>query len=211
MGPGPLRESLAWGTILLAAGASSRMGQPKLLLRWGSTSVLGHHLEVWRQLGADQVAVVCAPGHHPVHDELDRLGFPTEDRIVNPLPDRGMFTSIQCAARWPGWKKRMTHWALVLGDQPHVRMEALRTLLEFSAGQPQRVVQPSHRGRPRHPVILPKSAFQRLALSRAENLRHFLETLEGGVSLCEIEEPALDLDLDTPADYERALREFGKL
>jgi molybdenum cofactor cytidylyltransferase len=186
------------------------MGQPKLLLPWGSTSVLGHHLEVWRQLGAEQVAVVCAPGHHPVHDELDRLGFPTEDRIVNPLPERGMFSSIQCAARWPGWKTRLTHWALVLGDQPHVPIEALRTLLAFSASQPQRVVQPGHRSRPRHPVILPKNTFQRMALSPAENLRQFLETLPDGVSLCEIEDPALDLDLDIPADYERALREFGK-
>jgi molybdenum cofactor cytidylyltransferase len=204
-GPGTLRL----GTILLGAGASSRMGRPKLLLPWGSNSVLGHHLAIWRRLGAEQIAVVCAPDPHPGHDELDRLSVPLKDRILNPNPDRGMFSSIQCAARWQGWKPNLARWALVLGDQPHVSIEALGCLLAFSAGHPTRVVQPSRHGRPRHPVIFPRDAFQGLAVSEAANLKQFLQALSEPAVVCEIDDPALDLDLDTPSDYQRALREFG--
>ena len=38
--------------MILGAGASSRMGQPKLLLPWGATSVLGHQISTWQVLGA---------------------------------------------------------------------------------------------------------------------------------------------------------------
>jgi molybdenum cofactor cytidylyltransferase len=91
-----------FGVILLGAGASTRMGRPKLLLPWGGTTVLGHLIAQWRALQAGQITVVCA-ADGPVPAELDRLAFAAENRIVNPHPEQGMFSSIQCAARWPGW------------------------------------------------------------------------------------------------------------
>ena len=63
--------------------------------------------------------------------ELDRLNFPVRDRIENPQPERGMFSSILCAAHWHGWRREIASWAIVLGDQPHLRTETLRVLLEF--------------------------------------------------------------------------------
>ncbi len=205
----PAQEELIFGVIVLGAGASSRMGRPKLLLPWRLTSVLGHQLATWQRLGARQVAVVCPPPPHPVHEELDRLDFPAANRILNPHPEEGMFSSIQSAARWPDWDGRLTCWVIVLGDQPHVPAAVLERLLAFATRHPHRVVQPSYRGRARHPVILPAPAFRALSDSTAEHLREFLATLPAGTALCEIDHSALDLDLDTPADYERALREFG--
>ena len=93
-------DSLA--VVILAAGRSVRMGRPKLLLPWGQTSVLGHLLGQWQALRVGQTAVVCAAGDDGIHAELDRLGFPAADRICNPAPDRGMFSSIQCAANQSG-------------------------------------------------------------------------------------------------------------
>ena len=43
--------------------------------------------------------------------ELDRLGFPPGNRIPNPDPQRGMFSSIQCAAAWGGWDPALNCWA----------------------------------------------------------------------------------------------------
>ena len=143
--------TFAPGVVLLAAGASRRMGQPKLLLPWGATSVLGHLVQLWRALGAAQIAVVRPPRTGALELELDRLGFPAANRISNPAPDRGMFSSIQCAAGWPGWQARLTHWAIVLGDQPHVRQETLQQLLDFSAAHPAQVCQPARLGHGRHP------------------------------------------------------------
>ena len=95
----------ALGVVILGAGASSRMGRPKLLLPWRGTTVIGAILRQWRELGAAQIAVVLRPGDAPLAAELDRLDFPRADRIENPQPERGMFSSIVCAANWPGWQK----------------------------------------------------------------------------------------------------------
>ena len=198
--------SLPFGVVILAAGASSRMGQPKLLLPWHGTTVLGHLIDQWKALHARQIAVVCATGDEAVSGELDRLDFPAVNRVVNPTPERGMFTSIQRAACWKGWDAELTHWSIVLGDQPHLRRETLRALLDFTRAQSNQVCQPSCRGRPRHPVIVPKTVFVALKDSRAETLKAFLQTLPAGAALCELADPGLDFDMDTPEDYEQALR-----
>jgi molybdenum cofactor cytidylyltransferase len=197
------------GVIILAAGRSARMGKPKLLLPWGKTSVLGHLIEVWRGLHAKQIAVVCATGDLAIQAEMDRLGFPAQDRIINLNPQRGMFSSVQCAAQWPGWQAGLTHWAIVLGDQPHLRPQTLRQVLDFSAAQPTRVCQPARRGHGRHPVLMPKTLFQQLAVSKAATLKDFLAGPGRRVALCELDDPGLDLDIDRPEDYEAARELIG--
>src|SRR2546425_4724028 len=155
-------RSFSVAVVLLAAGASSRMGKPKMLLPWGKTSVLGHLIDVWKQLGTEQIAVVCAAGDAATDVELDRLRFPQENRIANPNPSLGMFSSIQCAAQWRGWDAKITHWAIVLGDQPHLPASVLRSLLDFARHRPEKICQPSRNARPRHPVLLPTAAFRKL-------------------------------------------------
>ena len=197
---------LSVGVIILAAGASSRMGRPKLLLPWGATSVLGHLIEQWQKLPIEQIAVVCATIDLAMQRELNRLKFPVENRILNPTPEQGMFSSIQCAARWPGWNFDLSHWIIVLGDQPHLQPETLRALIEFGATHAQKICQPSRNERPRHPVLLPKAAFHRLKNSPTENLKQFLQTLAQDTMLCTMDDPALDFDMDLPADYEKAVQ-----
>jgi molybdenum cofactor cytidylyltransferase len=181
------------------------MGQPKLLLPWGGTTVLGHLIEQWQALGANQITVVCAPGDLAVRAELDRLSLPEENRICNPAPERGMFSSIQCAAQWPGWQAALTHWAIVLGDQPHLQPQTLRQVLDFSAAQPAKLCQPAHHGHGRHPVLLPKPLFRQLAASTAATLKEFLAAQDQQVALCELDDPGLELDIDRPEDYARAV------
>jgi molybdenum cofactor cytidylyltransferase len=193
------------GVVILAAGASSRMGRPKLLLPWEGTTVIGHLLRQWIEAGAAQVAMACAATNTALAAELDRLGFPVASRIFNPQPERGMFSSIQCAASWNGWQPNVTHWAITLGDQPQVRLETLGRLIDFAAANPSSICQPSRNGRGRHPVVLPSDAFLRLKDSRAANLKEFLEADDLSVARWEMDDPGLDLDLDEPSDYERAL------
>jgi molybdenum cofactor cytidylyltransferase len=195
------------GVIILGAGRSVRMGRPKLLLPWGETSVLGHLINQWCSLGARQISVVHAADDTAIPAELDRVAFAPKDRIANPNADRGMFSSILCAAQWTGWKPALTHWAIVLGDQPHVRVGTLRQLIDFSAQQPERICQPMQNAKPRHPVVLPKSAFLELADSQSANLKEFL--LGRDIAGCECDDPGLDLDIDQPEDYQRALTLAG--
>ena len=194
--------------ILLAAGASSRMGAPKLLLAWQGTSILGHLLDQWRQLGAAHLGIVHAasPADAQVSAELDRLLFPAGDRILNPHPQQGMFSSIQCAANWPGWQPGLTHWIITLGDQPHLCPETLQALLDFGAAHAGKICQPLRQGRRRHPVLLPQNIFLALKNSTARDLKDFLQSMSGDFAGWESDDAGLDFDLDTPADYERALR-----
>src|SRR5205809_3181483 len=199
---------LSLGVVLLAAGRSTRMGRPKPLLPWAKTSVIGHLITQWQALGAIQTAVVCAAADASLQAELDRLGFDAGHRIVNAAPERGMFSSIQCAARWTGWQEGLTHWAIVLGDQPHLAEETLRMALRFCAAHPEEICVPKQGGHRRHPVLLPKSVFMELAESAAADLREFLDHARVQVAFCEINDPALELDIDLPEDYEKAKRMF---
>ncbi len=150
------------------------MGQPKLLLPWGETSILGHLIKQWQQLHCKQIAVVCSQGDAGINLELDRLKFPKSARVINPHLERGMFSSIQCAAEWEGWQRVLTHWAIVLGDQPHLRFETLQAVVDFSAANPGKVCQPRKDGHRYHPVVLPKNAFERLARYTGIDLKEFL-------------------------------------
>jgi molybdenum cofactor cytidylyltransferase len=192
--------------IILGAGDSVRMGRPKLLLPWGETTIIGHLISQWQALGAEQIAVVQRPGDEMLNAELDRLNFPTEDRIENPDSKRGMFSSIQCAANWPGWKKDLNVWAIILGDQPHLKTETLRALLAFHREHSDTICQPSHAGHARHPVLLPRAAFSELRCSRAETLKDFLQQTFSQRIEHPLADPGLELDLDHPEDYERAIK-----
>lgn len=202
----PASRSFSLGAIILAAGRSSRMGRSKLLLPWGETTVLGHSLNLSARLPAAQVAVVHAPADAAIEAELNRLRFPGENRIVNPEPNRGMFSSVQCAARWPGWHATLTHWAIMLGDQPHLQPATLSALAEFSCRHHGTICQPSRRGHPRHPVLLPRDVFVELEGSAAVTLKEFLQSRSANVKCIEFDDPGLDLDLDTMADYQTALQ-----
>ena len=205
----PLKQpvSFALGAVILAAGRSARMGRPKLLLPWGNTSILGHLLEQWKNLGAQQITIVCAANDQAMQTELRRLGFPARDCIYNAAPERGMFSSIQCAAAWTEWKTELTHWALILGDQPHLRNETLHQLVELCAAQQIKVCQPTHQGNRRHPVVLPRNVFTRLISTHAMDLKQFLAGCE--IAECPSGDPGLDLDIDRPEDYAKAQAAAG--
>jgi molybdenum cofactor cytidylyltransferase len=201
--------TLSFGTIILAAGRSRRMGRPKLLLPWGKTSVLGHLLSQWRTLGAKQIAVVRGQDDQALTSELNRFAQPVFEYIVNPAPEHGMFSSLQCAARWTGWKPDLTHFAVTLGDQPHLSRETLEAILDFSASHADKICQPRQDGHRRHPVFLPRWALERLAASTAQDFRQFLDQWKEVSAYCELADPALMLDLDSPNDYEKALALYG--
>ena len=196
-------DQLSLGALIFGAGSSRRMGSPKLLLPWGHTSILGHLILQCQALGAAQVAIVIANEAVELRRELDRLGFSPENRIVNGAPERGMFSSIQCAARWCGWSESLTHWVTLLGDQPHLQLATLRQLSDFAAQNWQKVCQPLRGSRWGHPVVLPKAIFCQLPSSKANTLREFLVGCDRAGFECR--DPGFEKDIDTPEDYQKAV------
>jgi molybdenum cofactor cytidylyltransferase len=87
-----------------------------------------------------------------------------------------------------------------------LRVETLQSLLAFASTHEDRVCQPSYRGRRRHPVLIPKSIFTSLADCQSTNLKDFLQERDHLRALCELDDSGLDIDIDRPDDYERAVR-----
>jgi molybdenum cofactor cytidylyltransferase len=191
------------GAVVLGAGASSRMGRPKLLLPWQGTTVIGHIISQWRELGVGQIAIVHRPDDAALFTELDRLDFPKADRIENPHPGNGMFSSIVCAANWDGWKPGIMQRAIALGDQPHLPTQMLSGLLDFATQNPSKICQPAHSGRAGHPVVLPDDVFGGLRCTDEVTLKDFLKPFSGCTVQFPVTDIGLSLDLDTPEDYKR--------
>ncbi len=200
---------MKFAVVILAAGASQRMGRCKLRLRWRDTTVLGHIRKTWEELGAIQIAVVHAASDATLPAELDRLEHPRGDRIPNPQPEDGMFESIRCASRWRGWNPDATHWLVTLGDQPQIRWDTLKALLEHAFVHGNQICQPAYEGRPKHPIFFPRGIFRALADAPEDTLKEFLGIRADQIALRDCVDPGLDFDLDTPADYQEALRRFG--
>jgi molybdenum cofactor cytidylyltransferase len=205
-----LKSKSAVGVVILGAGASARMGRAKLLLPWGETSVVGHLLAQWRALEVRQIALICRPADKSLATELRRIEFPPRHRIVNPEPERGMFSSIVCAAKWKGWDAGLTAWVIALGDQPHLRLETLRALLSFHHQHPQAICQPVFEGHRRHPVILPREAFLALRRTGARTLKDFLQQSTSPQLKCPLKDSGLCRDLDFPKDYKKLAPKNGE-
>lgn len=197
---------MKFAVIILGAGASSRMGQPKLLLPWRGSTVIGGIISQWRELGAAQIAVVLRPDDDALKLELDRLNLPSSDRIENPQPERGMFSSILCAANWCGWRPEISHWTVALGDQPQLQTATLRAVLDFSEQNISAICQPTTDGSGRHPVILPRAAFEKMKNTSAPTLKDFLTQSAAPRAQRRVADDGLLLDLDTPEDYRRAIQ-----
>ena len=188
--------------VILGAGRSSRMGQPKLLLPWAGGTILEHLIQQWLSVGASQVAVVVAADNSALAEVVRRSGHAR--CITNPDPDRGMFSSVRCAAEWRDWNPALTHWIISLGDQPHLQKTTLSKLIAAVRTGPEAVWQPSYQTRRRHPVVLPAPAFNALPQTGAADLKSFLESSSVPRKTVEIDDPGLEIDIDRPEDYARA-------
>ena len=93
---------------------------------------------------------------------------------------------------------------LVVAKDP-AQQQTLHALLDFSAGHPEKICLPGQGGHRRHPVLLPKERFSQLADSTTTDLKEFLGTMTPQVSICELDDPGLGLDIDLPDEYQRAM------
>ena len=66
---------VAFGVVILAAGASTRMGRCKFLLPWGEKTILTHLFDQWRSAGAAQIAPVIDPSNQLLRKALTDAGF----------------------------------------------------------------------------------------------------------------------------------------
>jgi molybdenum cofactor cytidylyltransferase len=185
--------------LLLAAGASTRMGTSKLLLPWAGGTILGAAAR--RLLAAPVDRVVLVVGH-----DADRLlaeaGLPEDPRLTPTRNDRwseGMASSLHAGLAVAEEARAV---AIALADQPDLRPEVVARLIEaWRAGSP--LAAPVHEGRVGHPVLFDRSLFPELrALSGDVGARDVVK--RHWTNAAKVEAPPLS-DLDRRADYDAFL------
>ena len=186
--------------VVLAAGESRRMGRNKLLLPWGSTTVLGQTMINARSAGYQ--AVIAVTGHESdiVAEEIGTVG--SIQIVHNRDYAKGMLTSVQAAVR--ALPNALEAALVILGDQPMVGPHILEQLLAAYAAGPQGLVAPVYRGRRGNPVLIDRRYFaELLALPPDGAPRLLLERHADDLRLLEVTDEAILHDLDRPEDYDR--------
>jgi CTP:molybdopterin cytidylyltransferase MocA len=182
--------------VVLAAGASTRMGSPKALLDEGGQTFVQRIVETARQGGVVRVLVVIGPPH----GEAIRSALPNGvGSAFNPRPERGMLSSVQAgiAALPPGAGAAVV-WPV---DIPYVLPSTVRAIVD---AEPGRLVIPQRGPRGGHPIRIPSARFaELLAIDPERGLRALVDAQPDRVLRLPVDDPGVLVDVDTPADYAR--------
>ena len=183
--------------LILAAGQSKRMGQPKMLLPWGRTTVLGQVIDIFKAAGVEDVLVVTGGAR----EQVEALVGVSARTVFNPSFAEGeMLSSIQA-----GLAKLSPETEAVLiglGDQPQVQERSGRLVVEEYAKSKASLVVPSFKMRRGHPWLVARLHWAEiLHMATPETPRDFLNRHAVDIRYVEINDPGILKDLDTPDDY----------
>jgi molybdenum cofactor cytidylyltransferase len=181
--------------VILAAGGSTRMeGKPKALLKDSrSHTYLSRLAATAREGGANGVIVVVG---HPHADAIKKALPSGVAAVVNPMPDRGMLSSVQTGVHAvPPACTGVLVWPV---DIPFVKASTVQSLIQARVG---RIVIPQHGGKGGHPVRIPRQFFGDLmALTGDAGLKALFDARANLVERIDVDDPAILVDVDTPAD-----------
>ena len=183
--------------IILAAGESKRMGQPKMLMPWGNSTILQTVISTIKLAGIDDILVITGGAHR----QVEALIGATVQTIFNEHYETGeMLSSIQ-----KGLKAKM-HKAsaalICLGDQPQVKESSVRKICDAFHISNAPIIVPSYEMRRGHPWLIDHSFWSELiAMKSPQTPRDFLQTHSDQIAYVEMDTASILEDLDTPEDY----------
>ena len=189
--------------LVLAAGGSRRLGEPKQLLPYGSGTLLDHALETARSSGFDQLIVALGGSSGEVRRRVDLSGA---DVVENPDFGEGCSSSI--AAGLGALDPRAELLVLMLGDQPGVTPGTVRALIE-GCGEETLLAACLYDDGRGHPLAFGRQVFDDLReLQGDKAVWKLMERRAHDVVEVRVPGP-IPRDVDTRADYEAVLAESG--
>lgn len=190
--------------LVLAAGQSRRLGQPKQLLDLAGKPLVAHIVE--HALAAPLDGVVVVIGSHASEIELELRGLPVY-RVFNPHFALGQGASLAAGIR--SMPSTVDAVVVVLGDAPGVTPDAIGAVVDRWRETRAPAVVARHGGQQSHPVLFDRSVFFELAtldgdVGGREILRALGNLVEG------VDLPGkMPSDVDTEEDWERLQREWA--
>jgi len=191
--------------LLPAAGASRRMGRPKLLLPYRGGTLVGSLVDTLRAAGVDRILLVTAPDDQDLQAWAEGAGVET---AVNPHPERGMLSTLQAGVAALGGVAGMSAEILLVtpADLPRIRPETISLLLRrmLETGAPLGL--PVYQGKNGHPLAIAPPLIPEIgSLDPAVGLKQLRDRHAASVLWLPVEDAGVIADVDTPEDYEQAL------
>lgn len=189
--------------VVLAAGASERMGEPKLLLPLRGMTVLNTTLAAVEASRVDQVIVVTGANAESVEDSIDDAQATI---VQNPDYRRGNMSSFLTAV---AADPEAAAFILVPGDMPEIRTETVNAMLDLWHEHEPWAAATAYADRTAHPFLVSNEAVAELSTSTGEKVlgRVLIDSDGGRVVLLEIASTA-PRDLNTLDDYKALLSEI---
>ena len=203
--------------ILLAAGLSVRMGQPKQLLPFGESTII--ETVVDNMLNARFNEIIVIVGHC-----AEQIRNTLKDRkvkiVYNPDYKDGMLTSVQRGVRSLELENRQRlsddaifedrcGFSLMLVDQPFITSDLINKVIDAYSGTDKGIVLPSYNNRRGHPVIFnSRYADDILALDAdSGGVRSLFNVYSDDIHYVSVDTDAVLRDIDSPEDYKDAISE----
>jgi molybdenum cofactor cytidylyltransferase len=190
-------KPLRIGAIILAAGASTRMGEPKQLLPVGGKPLVARAAEAALASPVWPVIVVLGANAELIRPSLTRLPVLT---VENTAWAEGMAASIRAGiAALEQFSRTIDGALLALCDQPAFSPAVINRLLAAQLDSGRSIVAARYAGRDGAPAIFLRRHFGALAALTGEAGARSL--LHPGADLVAVELPELACDVDTREDY----------
>jgi len=183
--------------IVLAGGASSRMGQPKALLPLGAVTMAERLVTLFEPF-CQRIVIVTGMHHSEIVERLPNL----RDRILyNQDHASGMFSSLRT-----GLDAVADANSVLFSPVDYAGVAPTSVTSLFECGE-HVVVKPRWQGQSGHPVLIRHEAIQ--ALRSAQTNSNAKQVLSGfPAHYVDVDDPAVAQDCDTPEDYTRLLAHF---
>jgi molybdenum cofactor cytidylyltransferase len=191
--------------IVLAAGASSRMGEPKPLLEVDGVPFLERAIKLLRTAGCRYVVTVVNNGDDWITRLADASGAAI---VINDVEGSEQIDSLRLGiANLPDGYDGV----IVLPvDYPRVQQETVTHLIAEFTRQPSPVLNPAHNGKAGHPVIFSRDVVTELLHpDLPDGARTVIEHHAADARTIAVDDAGVLIDIDTPADYQENI-ERGK-
>ncbi len=194
------------GIIILAAGNSSRMGEPKQLMMYNNKTFLQHIIGESKNALLDPV--ICVTGYQSdlISESISGMQVSI---VYNEHWSEGMGSGISA-----GIKQLLCSDVdsviLTVSDQPHVSSDLFLTMLEMKARSGKRIVASSYAGTLGTPVLFSKEYFKQLkSLNGNQGAKNIVKINLPDV--CSVEFEKGNIDIDTKEDYKNLISENDTL
>ena len=175
--------------IILAAGKSTRMGQQKMLMPWGATTVLGKVIQTLQAAEIEDIVTNSILASQIMHHEVR----------ITLNEGNEMLTSVQLGLQ--ALKPSAQATLVCLGDQPQVEEGSVRSVCEAFLKSKSDLVVPSFQMRRGHPWLIARPLWDEILGMPAGSMRKFLNAHANEIEYVNVETASILQDLDTPEDY----------